>query len=466
MSTYDQLTGTASRIADLAIEWEMKEMGWWKVSGGEHGGWWMITVGASPAYLLDPTGMYVKVLGEDGPMHNRADFAYTASTDFRAIWRGWYERMHELFSPWQSLPDPAAFQPTLDSLENAISVLNVTTEVEVSGGTGQGAVTEKAELESANADLDSALRSYCGEIIGMAGAMDTFALLYSNRVPTVLRGQIAILGLLGCNASAEQNLFKCLREDIASIADDMYKVMEDQNSGGAAGALSILGAVLAGAGIFFSGGALAPVIANGSAVVSVLSAFVPEDKPDGPAEDKFGADTPMGVYNNVADYLGEVKRIVRGEEQVVKDSLTGALTEVTTNREPYDLSERPTVLDAPPSAFLKADSSTMAFIGGVIGPFISQNMAVCRQQAANSPQRSAWQRNPDIGLGTYGPWTDWDALYDEYMSISSGTRIQFDDVNDRLIEAAKVYRDTDAIIAQRLAELDGALEVPEFPPED
>jgi hypothetical protein len=452
VSTYNELTGTAARIADAAIEWEMNQMGWNKIDEG-----WMSTIQFSglSTYVLDATGMYVRIVGEEG-LHHREDFAPTAAIDFRAIWADWYERIFGLFLPWKGLPDPADFQPSIDALGNAISVLNVTTTV--SGDS----VGEEASLESANTDLDSALRSFCGEIIAMSGSMDTFALVYSNRVPGVIRGDLAILGILGCTVAAEQHLFKKLREDIAKIADDVLEVMRDQNSGGGAAALGILGAVLAGASLFFTGGASAAVIANGRAIVGVLSAVVPQDEAPSPAQETYGGDSPMEVYDNVVTYLDEVKKAVSGEEEVVQKSLTKALDEVTAKADTYDLSSRPALLDIPDSEILDVNPDTLAFLGGVIVPFISENLKVARQQAAASPARAAWERNDGIGLGPHGPYSDWDALYDELITVATGTKRTLDDVGDKLIDVAKLYVDTDEIVAQRQQELKGELDVPEF----
>ena len=34
MSTYEELLGTCARIADAAIEWDMRLLGWWKSDEG------------------------------------------------------------------------------------------------------------------------------------------------------------------------------------------------------------------------------------------------------------------------------------------------------------------------------------------------------------------------------------------------------------------------------------------------
>lgn len=452
MSSYEEIGGTVARIADAAIEWDMNNRGWWKSDEG-----WVsdTTVSGISTYILDSTGMYIRIYGEEG-LHNREEFAPTADIDFRAIWRGWYERIFDLFRPWQNLPDPTTFQPSLDAISNAISVLNVTTTV--SGDS----VGEQASLETANADLDSVLTSFCGEIIAMSGAMDTFAISYSNRLPGVVRGQLAILSILGCALAAEQNLFKELRKDIAKVADDVLEVMRDKNSGGAATALGILGAVLAGASLFFTGGASAPVIANGRTIVGILGAFVPEDKAASPAQETFGGSDPMEVYNNVVQYLDDVKQAVADEELVVRSSLRNARQEVTgENSDAFDLSRRPALLSIPDNQ-INVEPEKLAFLGGVIVPYIAENLRVARQQAAASPQRSAWERDSGIGLDTFGPYTTWEELHDEFIEVSTSTTRTLDDVGQKLIDVARHYVNVDEIVAQRTRELQGELDVPEF----
>jgi hypothetical protein len=304
----------------------------------------------------------------------------------------------------------------------------------------------------------------CGEIIAMSGAMDTFAIAYSNRVPGVIRGQLAILGMLGCTVAAEQNLFERLREDIAKVADDVLEVMQDQNSGGGATLLGILGAVLAGASLFFTGGASAGVIANGRAIVGILTPLVPKDEAPSPAQETFGGSGPMEVYDNAVQFLDEVKEAVADEEQVVRSSLRGAQRMVTGEKaDAFDLSRRPALLDIPDTEIIDVNPDTLAFLGGVIVPFVSENLAVAREQAAASPERSAWERDGSIGLGASGPYADWDNLYDVFIDVSVGTKRTLDDVGQKLIDVARLYVAVDEIVAQRVLELQGQLDVPEFP---
>jgi hypothetical protein len=454
LSTYDELLGTSARIADAAIEWDMQILGWWKSDEG-----WVsdLTVAPTSTYVLDFTGMYVRVIGEDGLAHHREEFAPTADIDFRAIWRGWYERIFDLFRPWQGLPDDTAFHPSLDAISNAISVLNVATSV--SGDS----VDEVATLESANEDLDSALTSFCGEIIAMSGAMDTFAIAYSNRLPGVIRGQMAILGMLGCTLAAEQNLFTELRKDIAKVADDVLEVMQDKNSGGAATALGILGAVLAGASLFFTGGASATAIANGRTIVGILTPLVPKDEAPNPAQETFGGSDPMDVYDNAVQFLDDVKQAVADEEQVVRSSLRGAQRVVTGEKaDGYDLSRRPALLNISDTEIIDVNPDTLAFLGGVIVPFVAENLAVAREQAAAAPEQSAWERDGSIGLGASGPYTDWENLYDVFIDVSIGTKRTLNDIGQKLIDVARLYVAVDEIVAQRERELQGELDVPEF----
>ncbi len=454
MSAYDELLGTAARIADAAIEWEMQLLGWWKSDEG-----WVSDLSLSPTqtFVLDSTGMYVRIVGEDGPRHHREEFAPTADTDFRAIWRGWYERIYDMFRPWQGLPEPSGFQPSIDAVANAISVLNITTSV---SGT---AVGEEASLKTANEDLDSALTSLCGEILAMSGAMDTFAVAYSNRVPGVVRAQAAILGMLGCTLAAEQNLFAELRHDVAQVGDDVLEVMKDRNSGGAATTLGILGAVLAGASLFFTGGASAAAIANGRAILGVLSPFVPEDEAPTPAQETFGGSEPMDVYDNVVRFLDDMKQAVTDEEEVVRASLRGARRLVVGEEaDEFDLSQRPALLDIPVTQIIDVNPETLAFLGGVIVPHISENFTVSRDQAAAAPDRSAWERDAGVGLGPSGPYADWDNLHDAFIDVSVGTTRTLDDVGQKLIDVARLYVQVDEIVEQRATELEGHLDVPEF----
>src|SRR3546814_4000316 len=118
-------------------------------------------------------------------------------------------------------------------------------------------------------------------------ALPIFALAYSNKLPGVVRGQLAILGILGMNLAGEQNLFRALRTDLPTIADDVLEVMRERKSDSSAADLKIIGAVLAGASLFLTGGTSSVVIANGRTIVAVLSGMTPADEAPSPAQNPY-----------------------------------------------------------------------------------------------------------------------------------------------------------------------------------
>ena len=87
----------------------------------------------------------------------------------------------------------------------------------------------------------------------------------------------------------------------------------------------------------------------------------------------------------------------------------------------FDLSQRPALLDIPDTEIIDVNPDTLAFLGGVIVPYISQNLTVSRDQAVASPDRSAWERDAGVGLGPSGPYADWENLYDAFIDVSVGT---------------------------------------------
>ncbi|NYG59110.1 hypothetical protein BJ980_002033 [Nocardioides daedukensis] len=455
MSTYDELTGTAARIADAAIEWDMADRGWHKSDEG-----WISDMSVAPVstYVLSHDGLRVQIVGEDGWLKSD-EFAGTAETDFRAVWADWYERIFDLFLEWKGLPHPLDFEAPLGKIRNAISVINVSTHVSTTGASAD------PSLETSNDDLDGALTSFCGEILPMQGVMDSFSLAYSNKLPGVVRGQLAILGILGMNLAGEQNLFRALRQDLPVIADDVLEVMRERKSSSSAADLKIIGAVLAGASLFITGGTSSLIIANGRTIVAALSGMTPADEAPSPAQKQYGADTAMGVYENVRTYLDELKTTVRGEESSVRTSLTSALSEVTGQNADAFLLRKPGLLDASTQG-LEVNAETLSFLGGVIAPFICDNLAVARAEAAGAEIQAPWERPDTIGLGAHGPYRQWKALLDEFVEVSTVTRTELADVGDVLIEIAQEYVDTESIIQQRLRELEGldALDVPDFTP--
>ncbi len=454
MSEYSALLGTVARIADAAIEWDMRQLGWWK---GEHGWISDVTVNAATTYQLDFTGMYVRDLHYDETY--RVGEGAFAHTDFRGLWRSWYERANEAFRPWLGLPDPADFDAPVSTLHAAANALNVTTTVTSSGSAAE------STLESGNGDLDANLLSLTGEIIAMNGlTMDAFARGYSNRLPGVVRGQLAITAMLGCCLTAEQNLWRQARADVTRLADDVLTVMQRRGGGGGGETLSVIGAVLAGASLFFTSGASAAVIKNGRAIVGLLGGFLPEEEALTPAQESLSGGTPSEVHGKLLDALEALRSGVRGEEGLIRESLVGSAAEVSARSpDAFDLGDRPGLLRAPLDevlhpADIAVKPDTLVFLGTDVVPGIVGALRGARATAQGARGAAPWERHADIGLGPQGAYAEWEALHGQLLDVLTSTSRTLGDVGDRLVDVAAQFVEVDRTVSTDYA-LPGGLRV-------
>ncbi len=454
MSEYSALLGTVARIADAAIEWDMRDLGWWR---DEHGWVSDASVNVATTYQLDFTGMYVRDL-HYGDTYRVGEGAW-AEADFRGLWRSWYERANQAFRPWLGLPDPADFEAPVGTLRAAAGALNVTTTVSSAGSVAE------STLESGNGDLDADLLSLTGEVIAMNGlTMDAFARGYSNRLPGVVRGQLAITAMLGCCLTAEQQLWQRARADVARLADDVLVVMERRGGGGGSETLSVIGAVLAGASLFFTSGASAALVKNGRAVVGLLGGFLPEEEALTPAQESLSGDTASEVHGRLLDALAALGTAVRGEEALIRESLVESAAEVS-GRSPdaFDLGDRPDLLGVPLAdvlhpADIAVKPDTLVFLGTDVVPGIAGALRGARATAQGAAGAAPWERHPDIGLGPQGAYAEWQALHDLLLDVLTSTSRTLGDVGERLVDVAAQFVEVDRGVSDVYA-LPGGLRV-------
>ncbi|GAB2757118.1 hypothetical protein GCM10027020_06690 [Nocardioides salsibiostraticola] len=440
MSTYDELLGTVARMADAAIEWDMELLGWYPTANG-----WVSGFAVSPmtTYELDATGLYLYDVNND-ERFNVGEFA-GVQTDFRALWRSWYEQMNDAFRPWLGLPDPADFDSQVNVLQEAAGRLNVAT---IATSTGAGT---DAEIQTGNGDLDSALQSVVGEVVAMNGVtMDLFAANYSNRLPGVVRGQLAMVGLLGTCLTGERNLWKEARLDVAAIADDVLRVLQAKSSGGSGEALKIIGAVLAGASLFVTAGTSAAVLGGVRTVLGILGAFAPDEAASGAAQQTYGGDSPGAVFDKLRENLAAFDQALYDEEEIIQQSLNSGLDEVRSNAGSFDLAMTPDLLSVPDDQVLVTGDidvkpETLVFLGRAVVPVIAGEVRGARNQVARSGELNAWSRSGSVGMSPYGGFPEWDDLRDEYVTLAGGTARTLDDVGQKLIDVAGLFVDVDQI---------------------
>ena len=256
MSAYEELLGTAARIADAAIEWDDAAPGLVEVRRG---------LGLRPVPLSDAD--LRPRLHRDVRPDRRRGRAPAPPRGVRPHGRhGLPGDLARLVRADLRHVPPLAGTTGADRVHSRPSTRSPTRSPSSTSrrrSPGTPSARRPASRPRTRTWTPRSRRS-CGEILAMSGAMDTFAVAYSNRVPGVVRAQAAILGMLGCTLAAEQNLFAELRHDVATGRRRRPRGHEGpqlrwRRDGTAASSARCSPAPAS----FFTGGASAAAIANG-----------------------------------------------------------------------------------------------------------------------------------------------------------------------------------------------------------
>ena len=351
MSSYDELLGTVARYADVAIEAEMYDLGWHKSDDG-----WLSdqTVTTGTVLRLDPTGLYIDDIStgerwkpEDGSFMN---------VDFRGLWRGWYERTNDAFQPWLGLPEPSAMDPLIRTSRAAADVLEVETRVKAEEGKDDAVSEAQSRQQRSRGGPGVVHRRDHRD--GRPGDARPRGQLHQPG-PGVIRARSR---RSASPAPPHKNLIEEMRgKAIAKVADDVLSVMEDRGGGSdAAGALSDRRRGVRGASLFFTGPAVAGLIANGSTIAVRDPVDLHPHREPTPAEVTYGGGTAMEVFGNLQKTLeGADDDMTDGED--VQDSLSQALGEITGHPGVYDLAQPGKFLADDPRSIARARTASSTF---------------------------------------------------------------------------------------------------------
>ncbi|MBE1501957.1 hypothetical protein H4696_009057 [Amycolatopsis lexingtonensis] len=208
MGFAEQLDEMVERIIDEAIKFYLASHGFQLNIHGNYECW-----PATDGQEITPPGSPSRTSGgqvlRSGMPGYYDGFEYGSGPNAGSLVYGHFETtIRDLFRPWRTIPDPAAFDDYLDQVRDAAWSVSLTSAADRVSSVG-------------NAALDTV--GYLQEKIGgenMRGAtIFAFDQNFCTPLPTVLHGQYAVALLAGVTLLGEKEIWAKAREDVHAIAE-------------------------------------------------------------------------------------------------------------------------------------------------------------------------------------------------------------------------------------------------------
>jgi hypothetical protein len=330
--------------------------------------------------------------------------------------------------------------------------------------TPSGATTELAEGGGSSLDLNNpALSGRVNAIHGYSyrlssQTVNAFRQAYADRLSAVLDGQAVLAATLGMAAAGQRAVFATLRDDIVTFAKEAEASLAAQAgvqaaAGGSGDVFTVGGALLGIASAAGGPGALAFGAAGG--LSGLIGSFWPE-KPEKKSVTFSGNDLDS-ILGSISDGRTKLLETPVDDEEAIRSALSAAHDATRSAPGSFDLS-RP----AYPSTSSRED---------VGGPgTIVQNRDDMQQLAANcylvaeelgearamlesmNGGSGEWSRPSGIGIGTTGPFAQFDTLASDAVVLVRNTAEELGEAATKLIAASLDFEATDSQISQRLAQ--------------
>ncbi|WP_439382711.1 hypothetical protein [Amycolatopsis lexingtonensis] len=397
MGFAEQLDEMVERIIDEAIKFFMASRGWQLNMHGNYEQWpggdgSEITPPGSPSRT---SGGQVLRSGMPGYYDG---FEYGVGRNAGSLVYGHFETtIRDLFRPWRTIPDPAAFDDYLDQVRDAAWSVSLTSAADRVSSVG-------------NAALDTV--GYLQEKIGgenMRGAtIFAFDQNFCTPLPTVLHGQYAVALLAGVTLLGEKEIWAKAREDVHAIAEKMHAAMK--NRGSAVADLGTITALFALAAAFPT--PAQPILAGVGAALPALETLLNAGAEPNKQPVEFAGGTPEKVIASAGEALKTLARTIRGCEDDIKGKIKDGMETVTRRSGSFAM-PKPKLLEVVDVSGIKVDLEVLHFLATDTLPQIEKQINDGADLVYwGSMCGAAWYRSSDLGVSdtTDGPFPAWQEL--------------------------------------------------------
>lgn len=313
-------------------------------------------------------------------------------------------RIDNAVNKWKQLPDPATIANEVEDMRQAsrmVALTSVTTDGKVTGSSNiVGNLNGIQERTSAMGG-------------GMIAAFQSKFLLQLGRC---IAGHHAITLVLGGALSAQENMWREAREDVARIVDRSRESAAKIAQGDSMNweeTLKAVGWAVKGVGLFAKGPAV-PAVSLGIEILT--EAAKGDDKAKGGGGDY---ESMMKGFEGALDKLAAA---IKHEETLLRDNLTDNKGNVEKDRPSYDLDASPLLgtegkpgdavdegsdLNKPDYPAVIVNAGLVKDITRTFMPAIATDLGVAAQKAYAAQNWGAYHRDGSIGVGASGVTSEW-----------------------------------------------------------
>jgi len=396
---YANLAALKGLLKRAAIDAYMKQGKWgWVVTDGHYE-----IPGSSEHKITRP--------GEDG--QGGGDWSgnfieeWFVGGDKDREWKGHMDevraRVDNALRPWEDLPDPATFDSYIEYLRQANGKLAVATASSGGVATGAGKIGAQLKIIEENSSAMS------------GGIISAFKSKFLLELGKAIGGHHGLTVILGQAMTAEQNLLKQARQDVAQAVASATAALDACAKGGdpkMSFEFKVAGAVLAGVTAFATGGATVALSGAGAGLTLLTTlSEESENKAKEPASKDY-----EGLMKGFEDSLGGINKAIKNEEGGVSDNLKTNLSKLQIDEASYNLTNPmqnvsdDSQLHTSESRAIIHNRSLVFEITDTAMPTIADELVAAKDLVWTGWSATPYYRDPSIGLGETGPYTQWGDL--------------------------------------------------------
>lgn len=400
-ATYANLSTLKGELKRAAIDAYMRSQGWSLYdAGATH--YWDGDDGDDPGESVSRPGENGEG-GGDWAANKIKEFFVGDSRDeeWSAAFGKVRQRIDEYLKPWEDIPEPTLFDDYVEHLRKATVRLAVATST--SGGIASGAGRMGAQLKIIDENSDAM----------SGGTISSFKSKFLLELGKAIGGHHGLTVILGQAMTAEQNLLKQARQDVAQAVANATKALEAYALGGDASfafALKVAGAVVAGVAVFATGGTGAVVALAGAGAGLTLLTTLSEESEKNAKEPK--AKDYEGLMNGFKTALDDLNKAIKNEEGGVRDNLKANLGRVQSDEASYNLTNPiqnisdDSQLHGSSRAIIHNESLVFEITDTAM-PTIAEELVAAKELVWAGWSATPYYRDPSIGLADTGPYTHW-----------------------------------------------------------
>ena len=248
-----------------------------------------------------------------------------------------YADVPGLFAPFESLPDPLAFDYEISQLEDVQKKLS-------SGEKNDDPVS--SGFYPANPTLDGmdTTQDYLARWTGIAAS--TFKENFADKFESITQNQFLLTGVVKGALQAERGIWVAARKDIEDIADKTISGIEHADDCGKNDwtmAFAVVGAVVSIAAVPVTGGTSALALAAIGAAASVGGTAI--GNTDDPPEEGYQGESASAVVDQMRKAIQSLKGHIRDAEEKVQTTMNSVHDTITSAPDLFVL-PRPNLADS------------------------------------------------------------------------------------------------------------------------